>query len=530
MEALLSADDAAQQVEALDIPDLYFLVKDVGLSDSYELLALATPEQIQGCIDLDVWDRDQIQLEGAKPWLAAIMDAGFEKLGRVWRGLDPELCSLMLARWCRIWDHSLGEEPEDDVEGPLYATPDTFFTLKVMSEREDDVALVHNLLDDLYRADMDLARLTIMAARSEPVASLEEYSYRWRTGRMADMGYVEFYDALEVFRPLDPERVLIGEGTADQFPSKDDSQAPSNLPRPMLEQVVGRSFLARALEELRDPDEAKRVEAGLLVLVNQVLSAARVSPGDEDAIAVGTEHATATLALGLEVVSGGDLERATQALGSISLSRLHRVGYTVTLRLSRLARQLAPKAMAAGETTQTVIKACLRARPFFPRVLEAPPVDDVRPFESSADLQKVAAHLAELTFRLALAEALGVDVIALGEAPEPRAELDDYLRTALLRGLAGAPLSTASFSEDALRGAMRRVFANGMITDAAKTAAGEQLAVVLSEAGVDTGLEHLPRLVQRWLDQLQESLGGLVDGGEIDPRFVTGIRLSGAQA
>ncbi|MBT8492195.1 MAG: hypothetical protein KJO07_03975, partial [Deltaproteobacteria bacterium] len=111
-----------------------------------------------------------------------------------------------------------------------------------------------------------------------------------------------------------------------------------------------------------------------------------------------------------------------------------------------------------------------------------------------------------------------------------RAELDDFLRTALLRGLAGAPLSTASFSEDALRGALGKVFDGGSITEAAKTRAGEELAVVLSEAGVDTGLEHLPRLVQRWLDQLQDDLGGLAGGADIDPRFVSRIRMSGAQA
>ncbi len=43
-----------------------------------------------------------------------------------------------------------------------------------------------------------------MSARSEPAAELEETSYRWRAGRMADLGYIDYYEALAVFRPSCP--------------------------------------------------------------------------------------------------------------------------------------------------------------------------------------------------------------------------------------------------------------------------------------------------------------------------------------
>jgi len=518
IDALLSATDAVAQVEALSVPDLYFLVKDVGVTDSYELLALATPEQIQGCLDLDSWDRDHPQLEGIKPWLAAIADGGFERLARVWRGLDPELCALLLARWTKIWDHSLGEAPDDEEDGALYQTPDTFFTLKVVSDREDDVTMILSLIEDLYRGDADLARHTIMAARSEPVTELEEYAYRWRSGRMADLGYVDFYDALEVFRPLDPETVLIGEGTADVVRGPaDEAPGASTLPVRMVEQVVGRAFLARALDGVRDPVEAERLETALLVLVNKVLAAARVSPGDEEAIIVGTEHATATVSLGLESVSGGDLARATQALASVSLGRLHRVGYTMTLRLARLARSLAGKAACAGSTTSDVLAAVLRARPFFPLVLDNPPGEGVRPFESSMDVQRVAAHLAELAFRLAIAERLGIDVHALADVDGDH-ELDDYLRTALVRGVVDRELSSAPLDGDEIDAALRTAFADGALTEQARTAAARRLAETLAD--VPTGREYLPRLVQRWLSEIEEDLGGLTPGAPIDPHYI----------
>jgi hypothetical protein len=100
--------------------------------------------------------------------------------------------------------------------------------------------LVMRMVDDLYRADADLARHTIMSARSEPPAELEENSYRWRSGRLADLGYVDFYDALDLFRPLEPAQVHIGEG------SQDPDQRGYAAAVVVAERVIGRSFLARA--------------------------------------------------------------------------------------------------------------------------------------------------------------------------------------------------------------------------------------------------------------------------------------------
>ena len=47
-----------------------------------------------------------------------------------------------------------------------------------------------------------------LGERPEPPAELEENSYRWRSGRLADLGYVDFYEALDLFRPLDADKVF----------------------------------------------------------------------------------------------------------------------------------------------------------------------------------------------------------------------------------------------------------------------------------------------------------------------------------
>src|SRR5882757_9820541 len=85
IDALLSADDAEAAIAALAPSEVFELVHEVGFEDAADLIHLATPAQLQGCFDLDAWTADQLDVAPLRPWLSSIIDAGFEKLGQVWR-------------------------------------------------------------------------------------------------------------------------------------------------------------------------------------------------------------------------------------------------------------------------------------------------------------------------------------------------------------------------------------------------------------------------------------------------------------
>src|SRR5215207_9447890 len=103
LAALTDAPDALERVAALPVTDLYYLIKELGLEEAQELVALATPEQVQGFLDLDVWKVDQLDDAAVGPWLDALIAAGPEKLAFVWRQLDQELTALVFQRWVRIY-------------------------------------------------------------------------------------------------------------------------------------------------------------------------------------------------------------------------------------------------------------------------------------------------------------------------------------------------------------------------------------------------------------------------------------------
>ena len=533
IEALLSNDDAPAAIAALSPNEVFELVHEVGFEDGQALLEYATPVQIQGCMDLDGWSRDQLEVASLKPWIAALIEVGFERVAEVWGNLDAELRALIVQRQVKVYDVSLGEEPADDNDEPIMATPDRMFMLELHGD-DDSQRLLQRLIEDLYRADPDLARHTIMAARSEPPAELEEQSYRWRAGRLADLGYVDFYDALDLFRPLTPDQVKLGEGSQDRVT---DEEAAARLPVVVAEQVVGRSFLARALAAIEDPAEAERIEGALVILVNKVLAAGRAKPGEPEIVRRGALYATATLSLGLEAISRAErgdrseLATATQALRTVGLGRLFRVGYTVTIRLAKLATALASRATTAGSPTKELVAGLCSPRPLFARAADDPPQSGMRPFESHSDLRRAGELLGALTVRIALVEGLGVDVVALGQAPEPRPELDDHVRTALARAVIGGELRGAALSQSEVAELRARAFEGASphahLTAAARRAGHAAIAKQLGAAQLAASGAVVTRLVDGWLDDLDHILGPITEP-TVDPRFVSGLLLRDA--
>ncbi|MBI4508717.1 MAG: hypothetical protein HY698_03710 [Deltaproteobacteria bacterium] len=442
LEAILSRQDPAGFVASMPVQDLYFLIKEVGIVDAVELLHLSTPEQVQGFLDLVGWAGDRLEPLALRPWLAGLLDSGPEHFASVVQGLDPELAALILHRWTRVYNLHEEEVPESE-EPPFFPTPDRFFLVKITADHPDDVKMVERMLDSLYRADPVLARHLLRSAGTETEAYLEEMSFRFRSGRLGDIGFPALDEALEVYRPLDVSALSIGEGSAEP------RREATGLPAVMAEQALKQGFLAKVLARVTWADEADRLEAALVSLFNHVLAADRVDPGEPEAVALGAARAAATLSLGLEAVARGDVDRGLEALRTISLVRFHRTGHSLGLQLSKLVQTLGPWADRAPLPKSEVLGALKGQRPLFSRVLDDPPAGGTRPLGSLEDIRRAADVLAEVAEQVRfVTEVLGVDSAKL----PPTATVGDVARTALVHaalghGLVASPLSPGQVLE-----------------------------------------------------------------------------------
>jgi len=323
-------------------------------------------------------------------WLEVLGELPLPVLARAVRGLDPELIVLVIGRHARVYDRTVGEAPDDDSPFVAKRTPDAAFVVELRTSDATAARTLERFVDRLYDADPDLARGLLTEAKWGVTSELEEESYRWRTARLADMGFPAYEEALAVYREADPERVL---GDAGVARAREEGDA-RMLPAPFAESLGGDSLFERALAELDDADRLGALSAAIVSLLNRVLVADRIDPANLERVRDAAARARDTLSLGLERLSGGDLREATALLARLDLDAVFRVGWSLTAALGRRARELERRAVVDPD-----LDALLAARPRFPGGLDARPMAGDRPFRTLADVHAADAYLVDLARR-----------------------------------------------------------------------------------------------------------------------------------
>jgi hypothetical protein len=451
-EELFATPHPERAIQTLPPDEFFYVLAETGFPDALEILQYGTPEQVQGALDFVLWDRDRISDEHLDEWLGQLVQAPQPALAGWLRGLDIELVALILRRRARIYDLSLEELPDEE-EGTFLNTPDGLFTLDLLGE-PTQVSETAQLIDAIYREDRDFARRLLVGTRSEVDTELEDLAYRWRAGRMADLGFTDFYEALEVYSEIDPASVRIGAGPGPRVrPVVDGGESHLRLPGALVERLTGSSPFARALAAVTSPEELAEIHHALVALCNRTLSADRVTPGDQETLAVVLGRVASTLDLAVEFLARGSDERGAEAVRSVPLVRMFQVGVSLVGKVRRLGLALGKETPFArlrvsGQLFESedaeVIAAVTRLRPLFPRRLESPPGPGERPFASLADVAAATAALERAGAALALLHGLGVRAEqlappALAESGVELAALDHGIlaRSALASRLLG---------------------------------------------------------------------------------------------
>ena len=487
----MDAPDLEVAVRALPGDELYYVLHEIGLAEGAALLACATAEQVQVVLDFAIWERDQLGAAPLAEWLTAIATAPFERIGQWFAGLDSELVGLILRRGAEIYDVTQ-EGPPEEPEGTFFPTPDGFFVLDVRAgvvaeDGADPARALIQIVDALYRADKGAARRILVGARSELDSELEEAAYRWRQARMADLGFADAYEALEVYRELDPASVRIGEHPSRRAPLRTvfDARTASEgtalrAPTALAERLSDAegSPFSRAAQKLAAGDEVEELRFELVALTNRVLAADRIAPGDDGAVAAVLDRLVATLDLAIERLSQGDDERGALALRTIPLVRLFRLGTSLCGKVKRLALTLrrsgplGPRGFKLAEADDAaVLEAVTLPRPMFPRILDDPPATGERPFESLADLARAGAAVERAAAAQALVRGLGITSEDIGPrtalledtgVDEASLDLGLLARTALVKRLLASRKSQASLARrlpfEPLAASERRAF------------------------------------------------------------------------
>ncbi len=529
LKELLARPDAAALVRSTPVQDLYLLVKQVGLSDVIELLELAQPDQLQRMLDLDIWDRDTFSAERYAPWLEALLEAKADRLRVLVDGLDIEPLLLFLKEHVTVHlkEDDAPEAEILDLEARHVAeTPDHRYLLE-MSPDDDMQDFIHQLIHKIYSLDMKIAHWLLESLRWELTSQLQEQAYHHRTGRIEELGFVDFYEALTLYAPLrgvrPQHRVRLPQPMAG--PLRDVPMSLESI-RP-----TDGSFLGRALERLRERHPDDDLARDLVRLGNKVMAAERLNAGELEDLEKALLQVRAYVGLGLELQSNGDLENAVGLLRTVHIEWLFRRGYSETLNVQRRAKalllQLRPAlrrlpGVHADPPHREALIGAMSLHPQYFTGLEGAQPGTFAPFQNRAQLENTNAALAglEAIYRFVF-EVLAPAPVELATL---RAGLDTYhleltpasvFLTSLAQSLLGGPFAPEPLDAEQLRLFVQRIFLQDADPGGLKSFSAEFLAQLEDATGVFAGtaspgeIEAVRGFVERALGTLRDAYGAL---------------------
>jgi len=303
--------------------ELCFTVKAVGISDASWVMEHATQEQIAACVDLDVWQGLAPSAESFESWLAVFDEAGDETLLRSAEVLDTELVVLYVREAVQV---SLKPNDDDGWQAPEGGhTLDGQFYL-VPRKPGDDIAPLLRLLGVLFSRDYWLYFRMLQGAIWELESDLGEWALRWRTGRLEDLGFPAWDEAMRIYGFIRPDQRA--EIPPVSRPLDIEAwQLPIWLPRLP---AVGEPQLSvfRAAAELEEGERSAFFYA-FVSLANKVAVADRMPLGDADTLPAAIEKAAAVVSSGLECIASQKGLGMAEVLRRVSLERLFRVGVSL---------------------------------------------------------------------------------------------------------------------------------------------------------------------------------------------------------
>ncbi|MDA3863511.1 MAG: DUF6178 family protein [Deltaproteobacteria bacterium] len=334
IDPLLEIDGIDKIIPKLPAYDLYAIITKTGLNDAIELIEYATPQQIQIFLDFDCWNKDKIRLARYLDWLQALLHIGFEKIGNFVDEIDPSMTGYFLIQSAHIFNLKEQTPPEFN-DAIYYQTPDLFFELRPKAGINEDVwKALMELIDNLYRYNIELALHILSNSMWDTSFNLQENAYKASKDRLEMLGFWDYYDALSVYRMTDPARIKLDEKTRDYIKSNEETILPV-LPSVFKKE----SSFHTAYKNLRD-NKAEEINKAVLHLINKMAAADRVTPDDDEGFSRIIKLAFGSINLGIAYVSKNKENDFNRALNNISISRLFSCGYSLGLQLKTLALTL----------------------------------------------------------------------------------------------------------------------------------------------------------------------------------------------
>jgi hypothetical protein len=328
LNRILEHDRPRQLVQELPSEDFFWLVKKVGDNDCLPILELASEEQWQYLLDLEIWSKDSLHLVQAFRWIERLQLADSERLVKWFFTEGQDLAYYFLFKSIHV-EVKKEDEVYDLDQG--FFTLDGLFYIRVLDDKQRDS--IENLLRTMANEDLNRYHALLLGLAGVLPAEMEEEMYRLKNVRLAEHGFLPFEEALSVYSPLDPEAVSIGEPPETMRRIVLDEADRGLVPVSPLYHAMGENLLAVTVSRVTDSVLLDRIALEFTGLCNQILSADGLLVNDFDILIKTCRKASGYLNMAFERLCGADVSLAEKLLKTNSLMSVFRVGFGLALEL-----------------------------------------------------------------------------------------------------------------------------------------------------------------------------------------------------
>ncbi|MDQ1335590.1 MAG: hypothetical protein QG552_2540 [Thermodesulfobacteriota bacterium] len=327
LNSILEHPAPRQLIQRLPSEDFFWLIKRMDEEGTLQLLRLASVEQWQYVLDLELWQKDRLDMEETSLWLGRLQSAD---PGRLTGWLFTDGQALAYDYLFRNIQVEIRDEDEvyDFDEG--FITLDGLFYIKVADP--DRMETIEAMLRTMADADFLKYQSLLSGLAGVVTAELEEDMYRMKNIRLAEHGFLPREEALLVYAPLQPD-ALKPDGDPGRMIRDVDEDVLDMAPYSPLVFVEGRSLLTKTLSRLPDSRFTDRVRLEFAGLCNQVLSADGFPTDDIDVLKRACRKSAGYMNLILEKLCGEDVTAAEALLKNNPLMSLFRTGFGLALKL-----------------------------------------------------------------------------------------------------------------------------------------------------------------------------------------------------
>lgn len=344
MEVIMERPDAEAVAAAMDVGDFFFTIQEIGPDDSIPLLALSTRDQMDHLFDIEWWKKDEIEPARSLTWLDRLSRASDPKLLEWLYHADFELLIALFKKCITVEvapeDIDLTEARQNLPERTL----DDYYFWEPRYPQYDE--LIMHVLTLIFEVNYTFYKELMSHVLSAPSHEMEELAHQFHQARLSEKAIPDYYDALEIYRNIKREEF----GQKPPAYSVSPELAPPSF---ALALVPDSDLLGRVLIELDRSDLIEMLQIELASLSSKVIVADQVQTDSGEALRRAVEKASAYVNLGLEIVSGGDFEKARSAVENIFLEHIFRLAHSKIAQVRGRLRSLVKYGWLGQCTTGT---------------------------------------------------------------------------------------------------------------------------------------------------------------------------------